>query len=825
MLPAIAIALSLSSGLVGGPILEDILNPVVRDQGTTGLDTEDPLTVEAGSSIGQTFVTGDNVIELYRVMIWQAFWHETWDADERLVLTLWDSPEKNYSRGRDVVPYERRMWESALTMFVLEAPVEPSTEYYLELTVEREPLRPAEVPTEWILAGERPGAAGGDGVVGGIGRTEDGYAAGQAYAGGEPTDRGMWFETHVRRDVDADDLYAEAFGRLNLDYPAFADVSAAVETRDWDRACDALIEHFESRPELFPPPEERVSLDPTFDTTEADLAAAHRVLLEDGNTVDLGPRFSHHSLWPERGGVGLTRSGLRKPLAAGYSHTGHEKYARAWNELLRSFFVNHPSPLRAGAFQPDETIPAALPPGLAGGSMWSGLAIGARMAHGFWYYGVFMDSPSFTRDVRAGFILNLGEMADVLERMEGAGNWETQMATGLMEFGITYPEFARASRWIEQGFGTLVDNALSTVYPDGCLHEPAIGYHMMCMRRYAKVMRVAAEMDLELPPELPDLTERMYEYVMYSTLPDGNLPIWGDGNPPMDCPDLVDDAALFGRDDFLFVGTGGERGTEPTVTDKAFPDGGYYFMRTDWSPDAHYMAVRCGPRGSHGHDDALEVLVASHGELRLYDPGIFNYGTPEARELRRTASHGTVTIDGANTRSAHPLAWMPGEDLVYFAGESDGTEGVEGVVHQRRVIFAKPTVDGPAAWVVFDDILGEAEHELVSRYRFVPGDVEVDADARTVVSADDGGNLLIRTLEDGVGADVVDRIAVHPGGEFGEAPAAEFALTTDLPAAFTTILLPFDEPAPPEIRSQLLQPTSGTGRAAWLEMGDQAILV
>jgi hypothetical protein len=141
------------------------------------------------------------------------------------------------------------------------------------------------------------------------------------------------------------------------------------------------------------------------------------------------------------------------------------------------------------------------------------------------------------------------------------------------------------------------------------------------------------------------------------------------------------------------------------------------------------------------------------------------------------------------------------------------------------VVFAKPAADGPAAWVVFDDIVGDGEHELVSRYRFVPGVVEVDADTRTVVSADDDGNLLIRTLEEGVATDVVDRIAVHPDGEFGEAPAAEFALTTDLPAAFTTILLPFDDAVPPEALSQLLQPTSGTGRAAWIEMGDQAILV
>ncbi len=36
------------------------------------------------------------------------------------------------------------------------------------------------------------------------------------------------------------------------------------------------------------------------------------------------------------------------------------------------------------------------------------------MAHGFAYYAWFVSSPNFTPDVRAAFIINLGEMADVL---------------------------------------------------------------------------------------------------------------------------------------------------------------------------------------------------------------------------------------------------------------------------------------------------------------------------------------------------------------------------------------------------------------------------
>src|SRR5207237_459726 len=79
--------------------------------------------------------------------------------------------------------------------------------------------------------------------------------------------------------------------------------------------------------------------DPKYDTHEADLVVEHKVPLDDNLTLDLGPTWNHYALWPERGGVGLTRAGVRKYLANAYAATGNEKYARAWNDLLQQFFV------------------------------------------------------------------------------------------------------------------------------------------------------------------------------------------------------------------------------------------------------------------------------------------------------------------------------------------------------------------------------------------------------------------------------------------------------------------------------------------------------
>jgi len=806
--------------------LVDILNGPVLDQRTPAVSADRHASVAPGVPVGQTIITGPGAKELTRVAIWQAFWHESWQPDESLVLTLWDGPERKVSLGRFAIPYARRMHEGAISLFDLDATIEPEHAYYFELTVELEPLRPAELPREWVLSGQREPAGGGDGVVGGIGTASGDYAAGAAYVGGEAQAYDLWFETHVTRERSANDVLGEAFGLFDLSRPDLTELARAVEAKDWDAAASALVAHFEARADLFPAPAGAAPGESPFDTREADLAAEQKVLLADGTTVDLGPHWNHYALWPERGGVGLTRSGLRKPLAAGYQRTHNEKYARAFADMVRTQIARYPSPIRAGAYGPEETIPAALPHGIAGGSFWSGLAIGARMGHGFHYYATFAGSPYFSRDVRAAFIINLGEMAEVLEHMRGGGNWETQMSVGLFEFGLAYPEFVRAREWVKQGFETVVDNALSTVRPDGCLQEPAIGYHMMCMRRYARIIEQAAELGLTVPDEMRRLTERMYEYVMYSTLPDGTLPIWGDANPPVRPDDLVPDADLFGREDFRYVGSAGQEGTPPAETSKGFADGGFYYQRSGWDAGAHAMGIRCGPFGSHGHFDALSMVVASFGRLRLIDPGIHVYGTPEAKELMSSASHNTVVVDGADARSAVAERWKAAEKLDYFAGRNEGYSGIDGVTHHRRVLFLKPQGERPGLWLVFDDIVGEGTHRADLRFRFTPSPMGADPDGSGVWTADTDGNLLLRT--EGARLTTGEGIGVVAPDGLRAVPAVTATKEGALPLGFTSLLLPFAGAEPPGVSlRELPAEPSGTGaRGVWVQWGtDHALLV
>ncbi|HPU25849.1 MAG TPA: alginate lyase family protein [Phycisphaerae bacterium] len=840
----VGLGLFVSAGLAAPRPLDIYLNTIQLDAHTDKRVEDEFLQVGRDKPLGQTFRTGPKVEKIYRIAIWQAFWNESWHPDEVLVMTLWDSPAKRHACGRFAIPYFQRMWEGAIPMFTLDARVEPDREYYFELTVETESLRPAEVPTEWLLTKTRPGFAGGDAFLDGIGKSSDDYAAGQAYVGGEPQDFDVWFHVHVRKQVDRDELYRQAFNRLDLDYPPLAKVRELVEAKRWDDAVAELVRYFETqRTDLVVPEKRQFQFDPTYDTREADLASIQQVWVhEDGSIVNMAPYWNYYALWPQRGGVGLTRGGLRKPLGEAYAKTGNEKYARAFNEMLADFYVSLPSPALNGAYGPDEPIPAALPAGTPGGSMWSALSVGARILHGFHYYSIFADSPFFTQDVRAKWIFNMGELADVLERQKGGGNWETQMADALFQFGVTYPEFKKARERAERGLATLIENAKRTVYPDGALHEPTVNYHGLVLNRYSKVIQQVRDSHvegLEVPEEMVRLTEKMFEYLMYATLPDGTLPIWGDSNHPTRPDFLERGARMYDRQDFLYVYSNGKQGSPPQEKSYAFPHGGYYYMRNDWSRQSNYMGFRCGPHGSHGHLDPLSIVVAAYGRTVLIDPGIHTYGTPEARELTSTRSHNTVTVDDLDSRSAKANAWVTTPGFDFVAGTNSGYRGLEDVRHHRRVWFLKSVKSAPDLWLVLDDVTGTGEHEVALRYRFAPLEMTHDPDCGCVWTTEDAANLYIHVtsqpaakLEMGKGIAVWAEVEKRNDrgelllGDLRQVPLATYRVKARLPLAMTSTLSPSRTRDPMAWHEQLLvcEPSAPDSRAIWLERDNDAVL-
>lgn len=773
MLALIAAIITLATAAHSASFLDDFINNIKLDQTTAPrLGNDAPSrALTAGHSLGQTFTTGPEVTEIYQIMVQTPSWNEQWTPGTSLVMALYDSPEKRSKLAEFEMKYEWRSWEDMMVVFPMKTEAKPNTSYYFELT-----------------------SRGGDGSIGPIIVAPSDYTGGRGYADGKPQDFDLQFQDYVRTTWDRDAAYSSEFALLNLDYPPLAKVKAAVQAKDWDRAAKEMVAHFESRTDLVPPADERRNrkTDPNFDPRDADLAANMSVLDADGNVISLGPNWNHLRWWPTRGGIGLTRTGIRKYLAYGYSQTGDEKYAKAWNDMLKAFLVDLPSPIKAGIISPDaKDLPPVLPGGIAGGSMWAGLSTGARMGHGFAYYAQFVDSPNFTWDVRAAFIFDLAEMANVLAAQKGGGNWATQMTDSLFEFGKTFPEFARSKEFFQMGYDGLLANMRETLAPDGPIGESA-GYQGLVAGRYVQVPEDARRLGLSFPEDLRKRIEKAVEFAMYTATPDGHTPAFGDANPESTADTILERGATeFDRPDMLWVATGGREGTKPSRTSVEYPYSNYYVMRSDWSPDALFMVLKNGRYTAHGHNDSLGFVMYALGNPVFVDPGTYIYGTPEAVRHHLTSSHSSISVDGRSVQNGGgPNQFYAGKTIDYLNAVGPGYDGLPDSVRAvRRVAFMKPDY-----WVFSDMVVGEGVRQVDSHFHYADENAKLDPRTRVAVTTHPtGGNLaVIPARPDSISAEFLDGDVAGAREKLTPAYILKQSVKQSLPVRLDNVMYPFE---------------------------------
>lgn len=759
-----ALWITLAGQVAAGPVLDRILNQMVLDVTAGAINRDIYKTIAPANPIGQTFTTGPGTVEVSRIAVAVAYWHESWTEDESLVLTLWDSPEKSKQIASAQMPYKWRAWEGQVIMFTLNAPVTQGQQYYFEVTAE-----------------------GGDGTIVGI-YTGERYAGGTAYEAGKPAERNIWFEVHSRPTFDRDAAYSERFANWNLNYPGMEKVRDAVRSRDWDAAVDALISYYESQPDLLDPNHAKPRPDPKYDRSYADLVADQKIKDEEGNVVDLGPNWNHYRMWRTRGGVGLTRSGVKSHLAGAYQRTGDEKFARAFNDMMACILDDQPCPLRSGVIKPGSVDLGPSPPaGIAGGSMWGGLSIGARMNQMWYFYSEVAPSPHFTRDVRAAMIFNMVDMANTLAVYKGGGNWEAQMSSALYELADRHPELARSAEWFDKGIRDLFANLMETVYPDGCLREPTYNYHCLTTNRFTRTLLRCREKGIPVDRRWEKRTEKAVEFIVYSTQPDWHCPARGDTYDPIDCTEYpLRMASYYGRDDFLWIGSKGTQGKPPTSTSAQFPIGGWFIMRSDWTPRAHYLNLHNGDDRGHGHSDALSITLCAFGTPIITDPGVYAYGTAETAELSATRSHATVTVDGADAvRAKGPSRWQSTRTMDYYSGTNRGYRGIDGVTHTRKIAFVKPDY-----WVMSDTVNGSATHNVEVRFPFERMAVTLDpATGRCWTDTGRGNLMIVPCPGSGFRAQKLDYHIPRDGLQ--SAPMMVYDKDTQLPASLGMLVFPF----------------------------------
>ncbi|MFQ5811064.1 MAG: alginate lyase family protein, partial [Armatimonadota bacterium] len=588
------------------------------------------------------------------------------------------------------------------------------------------------------------------------------------------------------------------------DVPELTGVRRAVEAGDWAAARAEWARHLETRerPRWVWSGGDRDDFLAAFEARGAPLrryaAAADRVLARDFEWLGVRKKLDRDIEWlqgPVEWTHVLSRFSYWKTLGHAYWGTGDSKYAEDFVYMLRDWIADNPVP---------RVVTNSRGPR---GTVWRTLEAGIRGDAWFDVMELFMFAPEFDAEAKYLMTKSLVEHARHLHRYETAfryGNWQVVECTGLAAIGIMLPEFKEAPAWRERAFDYLRQHMERDVYPDGAHHELTPGYHGWVMERFLKVSLLCKANGYDVPG-LMDKHERMFEFLMHVSKPDGRYASLGDASRGGSIrANMGLGALLYHRPDMRHLGIDaisggwlwlfgpdvGVRYAElaarpPDFTSAMLPDAKYCVMRTGWEPDDKYLLFDCAPwGGGHSHQDRLQVVVYAGRDL-LIDPGIYSYDQPLSRTyFRQSEAHNILLIDGEEQLQSDPkvLAWSVTESADFAAGEIADAE--RGLRHRRSVLFVKPDY-----WVVVDHVFGGGEKELTRLFHFPL--VEVTADGNSAHTAfPDGANILVAAADH-------SRLEMRKGwiptggATAKEAPVAAFVARRELPAALCTVLVPF----------------------------------
>jgi hypothetical protein len=346
----------------------------------------------------------------------------------------------------------------------------------------------------------------------------------------------------------------------------------------------------------------------------------------------------------------------------------------------------------------------------------------------------------------------------------------TGEALALYVAGTALPELASSQRWVETGRSVLLAEIEKQILADGGHVERSTHYQRYTLDFYllaTLTARLAG--DAASARRFEDAAGRLADFTRTMADVNGRLPHIGDDDGGMlwpfagrECDDVRDSLALAGvvldRRELAAWGIPEEVAwiAGPDVAQfwhsgdaaesRLLPNAGYFVSR---GADGSHAVLDAGPHGyrngGHAHADALSLTLSIDGEPLLIDPGTSTY-TMDSQlrdDLRSTASHNTVTLDGRSqsvpdgpfhwrsTVDARVIACSVTEAFDWIEATHDGYAPAR---HRRTVVR---TTD--SGWLIVDAIDGEGHHSAAARWHFEPA-WRVTADGSRVHAAHPGGD-------------------------------------------------------------------------------------
>lgn len=585
---------------------------------------------------------------------------------------------------------------------------------------------------------------------------------------------------------------------LNLDHPGLEKVKAAAQATDHDAASQELLAYFRatrgaSSTTVKPAgTQERVHADdalrhyfrgnkdvhpPVFRGARIDWTGR---AFADGREIHDGEwylQFQRLTWWPA--------------LAHVYAATGDERYFREWRfELVR---------------WAEDILPfTRTTPGFVS----RGMETCSRCAAHIRVLPAMLRSPQFDAKTLLYFLASFHEQADHIPQVyAGQGNHRLNDLAQVFRNAIAFPEFKKADAWKNDALTLLPRMMKDAVYDDGMNKELVFSYHTMYIGLFVDAYNLFREHGYEkvLPPDYYPRLLKMAEIYALQSFPDFTVCQFGDGWKKGDAGFIFRRTlAPFAADIpyFDYMVSGGKKGTPPARRSAAYPESGFYFFRSAWSPDAIFMPLKCGATAEwHNQPDNGTFELFAYGRNLMTDSGCYLYGSSSPEEqrwrawFRSTKVHQTLTLDNRTTdcKPKH-LLWSESTNLVALAVEN---QSYAGLVHRRTVLFVDQRY-----FMIHDEAEGADAGDVRIHFQFVP----CTADLRGLVAQtrfEQGANLLVKTFPQG---DVPDLEQEEGWISYAIAqkesrPAWSWKLIKkagDTKVAFLTVLAPYRDGSAPD---------------------------
>jgi hypothetical protein len=201
-------------------------------------------------------------------------------------------------------------------------------------------------------------------------------------------------------------------------------------------------------------------------------------------------------------------------LGKAYWYTKNEKYANEFVSQIESWIAQNPVEF---------------------GINWSiTMDVAIRAVNWIWGYYFFCDSPSLTKEFKIKLFKSLflhgRHIINNLEFGQIRGNHYLSDIVGLIYLGIFFQDTKEGKKWLEKGLSALKEEMKVQVYPDGVDCECSISYHRLVTELFLSTTLLCRKNSITFPEWYMNRLEKMIEFVMDYTKPDGTAPQIGDND-------------------------------------------------------------------------------------------------------------------------------------------------------------------------------------------------------------------------------------------------------------------------------------------------------